>query len=279
MYAAKARGSYSPNGPGRDPRGYRRPGHGCATELDLALVLDDQFWMDYQPIVDLRSEEHLGVEALIRWMHPERGLLSPADFIDEAESSGQIEAIGEWALRTACHATAGLASDAYTSVNISARQLRLPQLADMVARALDTSGLPAGRLVLEITETATVSNIADASARLRELKTLGVQDRARRLRHRILTVDPPPQLPRGHPEDRQVVRPQRRARARATGPSSEESSRSPSGSACIPSPRASRKPISSAAMRDLGCDSGQGYLWTRPVALETLEVARVVRRT
>jgi EAL domain-containing protein (putative c-di-GMP-specific phosphodiesterase class I) len=238
-------------------------------DLDTAL-LQEEFWLNYQPIVDLRTGRRLGVEALIRWLHPARGLLTPADFIDHAETSGQIGPIGEWALRTACQATVGLSPDVYTSVNISARQLRLPRLAEVVAQALETSGLPASRLVLEITETATVSDMTGAVVRLEELKELGLQialddfgtgysplTHLRSFPVDILKIDRSfvRDVVRSS-EDRAIVRGviqiAHRLGLRTVAEGIEE-------------------PLQLDIMRDLGCDAGQGYLWTRPVSLELLD--------
>ena len=271
MYAAKARGSNRDEVPRSRAPAAAEAHSVLHTELDLALV-QDQFWLLYQPIVDLKSGERLGIEALIRWMHPERGLLKPVDFIDHAETSGQIEPIGEWALRTACNATAHLASDGYTSVNVSARQLRLPRLADVIARALDSSGLPAERLVLEITETATVSNMSEALVRLEELKTLGVKialddfgtgysplTRLRSLPVDILKIDRSFVRNVVHSEKDQaivrgVIEIAQRLGLRTVAEGIED-------------------PTQLDTLRNLGCDSGQGYLWTQPTALHAFEAA------
>jgi diguanylate cyclase (GGDEF)-like protein/PAS domain S-box-containing protein len=268
MYAAKARGSNCYEVFRPEMRVAAESRSRVRMDLDLALV-QEEFWLHYQPIVDLRTSERLGVEALIRWMHPERGLLNPADFIDHAEMSGQIGPIGEWALRTACNATAQLSSEVYTSVNISARQLRLPRLAEVVAEALETSGLPAERLVLEITETATVSDMTGAIARLRELKALGLQvalddfgtgysplTHLRSFPVDILKIDRSFVRNVVHSdEDRAIVRGviqiAHRLGLRTVAEGIE-------------------KPKQLEIMRDLGCDSGQGYLWTEPVPLEAL---------
>ncbi len=268
MYAAKARGSNCYEIFRPEMRVAAESRSRVRTDLDLALV-QHEFWLHYQPIVDLKSNERLGVEALIRWMHPERGLLNPADFIDHAETSGQIGPIGEWALRTACNATAQLSPEVYTSVNISARQLRFTRLADVVAQALSTSGLPAERLVLEITETATVSDLTGAINRLTELKALGVQialddfgtgysplTHLRSFPVDILKIDRSFVRNVVHSEeDRAIVRGvidiAHRLGLRTVAEGIEE-------------------PRQLEIMRDLGCDSGQGYLWTRPVPLEAL---------
>ncbi len=273
MYAVKTRGTINDGAVSPSETPVAAQSHSrVRTDLDLALV-HHQFWLLYQPIIDLRSDERLGIEALIRWMHPERGLLNPADFIAHAETSGQIEPIGEWALRTACNATAQLASDAYTSVNISARQLRLPRLAEVVAQALDTSGLPAERLVLEITEAATVTDLTGAVTRLKELKMLGVQialddfgtgysplTHLRSFPVDILKIDRTFVRNVVHSEEdraivRGVVEISRRLGLRTVAEGIEE-----------------REQLD--ILRDLGCDSGQGYLWSHPVALETLETVR-----
>ncbi len=270
MYAAKARGSNCYEIFRPEMRVAAESRSRVRMDLDLALN-QDEFWLHYQPIVDLRTGERLGVEALIRWMHPERGLLDPADFIDHAEVSGQIGPIGEWALRTACDATARLTSDVYTSVNISARQLRLPRLAEVVEQALASSGLPPERLVLEITETATVSDMTGAIARLKELKALGVRialddfgtgysplTHLRSFPVDILKVDRSFVRNVVHSEeDRAIVKGvieiAHRLGLRTVAEGIEE-------------------PRQLEIMRDLGCDSGQGYLWTKPVPLEALTV-------
>src|SRR5205085_3330654 len=107
-------------------------------------------------------------EALVRWQHPDRGLLGPKEFIDHAEESGQITWLGQWVLNTACDAALDLEPGSHMSVNVSARQLQQPDFVERVARALHQRGLPAHRLVLEITETAAVADFDGAIARLGE---------------------------------------------------------------------------------------------------------------
>ncbi len=268
MYAAKARGSNCYEIFRPEMRVAAESRSRVRTDLDLAL-LHEEFWLHYQPIVDLQTGARLGVEALIRWMHPQRGLLEPADFIDHAEMSGQIGPIGEWALRTACSATARLSPDVYTSVNISAGQLRVPRLAEVVAEALDSSGLPAERLVLEITETATISDMTGAIARLKELKALGLQialddfgtgysplTHLRSFPVDILKIDR--SFVRNvvdSGEDRAIVRGvieiAHRLGLRTVAEGIEN-------------------PQQLDIMRELGCDAGQGYLWTTPGPLESL---------
>jgi len=149
-------------------------------EMDLVDALDRerQLFLDYQPILDLHSERVIGVEALIRWRHPTRGVLSPGEFIPLAEETGQIVAIGRWALREATRQAAQWARDGHglgVAVNVSARQLDADELVGDVRRALGESGLRPGALTLEITETALMRDAGAAVQRLRSLKRLGVR--------------------------------------------------------------------------------------------------------
>jgi EAL domain-containing protein (putative c-di-GMP-specific phosphodiesterase class I) len=135
----------------------------------------------FQPIIDLGSDCVAGVEALVRWPHPERGLLPPNEFIPLAEATGLIVPLGRWVLREACRLGASwrmmLADNATftVAVNISGYQLQNPELTDDIVAALERSGLPPSFLMLEITE-STVARDGDAARdRLRTLKSLGVQ--------------------------------------------------------------------------------------------------------
>jgi diguanylate cyclase (GGDEF)-like protein/PAS domain S-box-containing protein len=136
------------------------------------------FHLLYQPKVDLRTGRMFGVEALIRWRHPEQGLVPPQRFIGLAEESGLIVALGEWVVRSACRQAqawrqAGL--DALTvSVNVSARQFEERRLVERIAGALLDSGLPPHALELEVTESLLMRDLSQAVGRMRELKTMGV---------------------------------------------------------------------------------------------------------
>jgi diguanylate cyclase (GGDEF)-like protein/PAS domain S-box-containing protein len=133
--------------------------------------------LHYQPVVRLSDRQVLGAEALLRWRHPERGLVSPAEFIPLAEATGLIVPIGEWVLGEACREAARWRSvpPVNVGVNLSARQFRNDALAETVRGALAASGLAGGRLVLEITETLLMEN-PEASRRLLEpLKASGVR--------------------------------------------------------------------------------------------------------
>ncbi|HEX6314206.1 MAG TPA: EAL domain-containing protein [Gemmatimonadaceae bacterium] len=140
----------------------------------------EQISLAYQPIVDVGSSELRGFEALLRWTHPERGVIAPSVFVPVAEESGLVLALGRWALRTACHQAAswnpGEGRDPLSiTVNLSARQLQDEALALEVQAALEESGLDPQRLVLEMTESVIMRETTAARARLHELKELGVR--------------------------------------------------------------------------------------------------------
>jgi EAL domain-containing protein (putative c-di-GMP-specific phosphodiesterase class I) len=144
-------------------------------ELDLRLALQrDEFEVHYQPIRDLASGEIAVCEALVRWRHPERGLIAPNHFIPIAEETGLINQLGDWVLRTACADAVRWAS-ACVAVNLSPVQFRNPDLVDTVKAALRQSGLPAHRLELEITESVLLQNSETTRAMLHELRQLGVK--------------------------------------------------------------------------------------------------------
>jgi diguanylate cyclase (GGDEF)-like protein len=148
-------------------------------ELDLKEAADrDQFVLHFQPVVEMESATVIGVEALMRWMHPSQGLILPDRFIPLAEESGQIHALGHWVLWEACrrvvewedaHGRLGL------NVNISGAQLRQASLVREVAEILDATGLEADRLTLEITESVLMEVSSSNTERLDALKKLGVQ--------------------------------------------------------------------------------------------------------
>ncbi len=148
-------------------------------ELDLAKALDHQeLFLVYQPTFDLQSQEVVGVEALLRWQHPERGLVSPGDFIPVAEAKGLIVPIGRWVLNEACRQAMAWQEngcDLEIAVNVSARQLDDGVLIGDVKAALRRSGLDAGKLTLEITETALMRDPQLTATQLRALKELGVR--------------------------------------------------------------------------------------------------------
>lgn len=151
-------------------------------EADIVRALArEEFFLEYQPIVDLGSRSLLGVEALLRWRHPEAGVLMPAQFIQVAEECGQIDKLGRWVLGRACDdlcswrgAIAG-GDELRLAVNISGRHLQHGDLAHDVAQALRESGFQPGNLVIELTESTIMYNTDANLERFHRLKALGVR--------------------------------------------------------------------------------------------------------
>jgi diguanylate cyclase (GGDEF)-like protein len=145
-------------------------------ELDLRqAIVDGEFEIAYQPIVDLRSGAVSGCEALLRWRHPERGMIPPAEFIPVAEDIGLISQLGEWVLASACVEAASWPDHVRLAVNVSPVQFRNHTLALHVASALASSGLAANRLELEITEAVLIRDDETALAILHQLRAVGVR--------------------------------------------------------------------------------------------------------
>ncbi len=147
--------------------------HVLESELRRALA-QDEFELHFQPIVDTKTLKMCSAEALIRWRHPERGLIAPDQFIPFAEETGLILKIGEWALQTACEEAAKWPSSMKVAVNLSAVQLRSATLLDHVICVLAETGLPPERLELEVTETALIEYGTEATVLLKKLKNLGI---------------------------------------------------------------------------------------------------------
>ena len=146
------------------------------SDLDAAVV-GNQFFLLYQPIFDLRDGGIRAAEALIRWNHPARGVISPLDFIPVLEESGMIVDVGRWVLRQACDQAARWRAEGHPvdiSVNVSMRQLESAALIDHVCEALDSSGLEPSQLTLEVTESTLMRDAEATVTRLRRLKELGV---------------------------------------------------------------------------------------------------------
>ncbi len=145
--------------------------------LHKALA-NDELVLHYQPLVDLESEQVFGVEALLRWRHPYRGLLLPSEFISIAELSGLIVPIGDWVLQQACRdlrrLQENLGPDFLVSVNLSARQFQQPNVASRVRRAIESAGIRPASLEIEITETNAMQNAEATAETLRDLKKIGV---------------------------------------------------------------------------------------------------------
>jgi diguanylate cyclase (GGDEF)-like protein len=248
-------------------------------DLRAAVEAGDQLVLHYQPIVDVSTGVVVGTEALLRWEHPERGLLQPASFISLAEEAGLIGDLGEWALRTACSEAAEwrqerVMRDVGVTVNVSPNQLRSAGLANQVAAALAETGLPASALTLEITESTLVRDVEATVAELTRCKALGVRlavddfgtgysslSYLASLPLDVLKVDRVFVAAMGRPERGRVLAPAIMALAQslellaiAEGVETEEQWH---------------------ALRALGCERAQGYLFSPPVPVA--ELSRIVR--
>ncbi len=258
-------------------------GHRLRRGLD-----DGEIVVHYQPVVDLPSARWVGVEALVRWDHPEGGLVPPAAFLPVAEASGLIVALGREVLEQACRQVAQWrrsvprADTLHLAVNISGRQLLEPDVVDVVQRALATSGLPAEALVIELTETAVAASTPDVDAALRRIRALGATLALDDFGTGYSTLS---YLQRFEPD---IVKLDRCFVSALSGP--------PHGAPGGPSPDPSRTDIIVAALVDmaqrLGCSivaegieqpsqadaltrlgvrRGQGYLYSKPQSAADLE--------
>ena len=179
MYQAKRRGGFGVETFGESLR--IEVLDRMATEHSLHRALErSELMLHYQPVVEVRGATTVGVEALIRWEHPDQGLVSPGRFIPVAEESGLIIPIGAWVLEQACHQLrdwhyrdAG-GPEGSVEVNLSARQIDDPQIVDTIEEILSRTGLPPHHLTLEITESALMKDAAAALLVLQALKDLGV---------------------------------------------------------------------------------------------------------
>jgi diguanylate cyclase (GGDEF)-like protein/PAS domain S-box-containing protein len=240
-------------------------------------VARDELRVHYQPIFALDSEHLLGVEALVRWQHPERGLLAPDTFIPAAESAGLIGEIGAWVLQEACRQAARWAHSGkdgaplHMAVNVSARQLALGSgFVELVADSLRDSAIDPASLVLEVTESVVMDNAEVTLMLLNELKTLGVR----------LAID---DFGTGYssliylkrfPVDQLKVD---RAFVSGLGDDPDDSAIVASvvslarsvGIVAVAEGVETRQQLS--ALQQLGCGCGQGYLWSRPVPAGELE--------
>jgi diguanylate cyclase (GGDEF)-like protein/PAS domain S-box-containing protein len=179
MYRAKAEGSgYEVFDPAMHDRAVTR----LELENDLRRAIEeDEFVVHYQPLVNLQTGELWGMEALVRWEHPERGLLGPDEFVPVAEESGLVVPMGELVLEEACRRAVQwqeefpLTPPLAMSVNLSGRQLRRPDLHEVIGRALAETGLPASSLGLDITETVYIGALEANTAALDRLRASGIR--------------------------------------------------------------------------------------------------------
>jgi diguanylate cyclase (GGDEF)-like protein len=150
--------------------------HRRSIELGLKGALTrGEFRLVFQPLVNLERNRICCLEALLRWDHPERGLIPPPEFIPIAEETGVIVQIGEWVLREACRAAARWPTDIRLAVNLSAAQFKSRRLVESITRTLAETGLDASRLELEITESLLLADTEPTLATLHELREMGVR--------------------------------------------------------------------------------------------------------
>jgi predicted signal transduction protein with EAL and GGDEF domain len=174
LYRAKSsgRGCYHFFQPEMDAQMQAR--HALETDLRKAVTAGE-FEMYYQPIVELAGGVITGFEALVRWNHPQRGVVTPGNFIPVAEEIGLIGALGDWVLKQACRDAATWPEGLTVAVNLSAVQFRNPSLALSIVSALSASGLDASRLVLEITETVLLQDDRAILDTLHQIRALGAR--------------------------------------------------------------------------------------------------------
>ena len=146
-----------------------------ALEDDLRLALiNNEFFLNYQPIFNASGKTVMGFEALIRWKSPTRGMVPPVEFISFAESTGLMVEIGDWVLRTACAEAARWSEKLALSINLSTSQLRSEKIVERIDAALASNGLPASRLEIEITESSLMEDMAGCKIVLDELHAMGL---------------------------------------------------------------------------------------------------------
>ncbi|MEO7836933.1 MAG: EAL domain-containing protein [Acidimicrobiales bacterium] len=243
---------------------------------ELRQGLDrNEFRVFYQPLIDLHDEEWVGLEALVRWDHPQRGLVAPGDFIGVAEQTGTVVELGEWVLTEACREIAGLpprpgAAPLALAVNLSARQLSEPSLIDALWRSLGETGLEPARLCLEITESVLMEDLEVSVEALLGLKALGVRiaiddfgtgysslSYLRRLPVDFVKIDRSFVAGVGlNPADDAIV-------------ASVVNLSHALGLRVVAEGVETRAQL--IAVRALGCDQAQGFYWSRPVPLGELD--------
>lgn len=245
-------------------------------ELELEMhagIHRNEFVPFFQPIVALKTGEVTGFEALARWKHPTRGLVPPDQFIPIAEDAGMIQDVGFAVLRRACIEARQWPQHLTLSVNISPLQLNDPWLAQRIIQVLCTTGFPAGRLIVEVTENRLVQDIEAARAILLSLKSAGIQialddfgtgyaslKHLRELAFNRIKIDRNFVQDMNAEENGQIVR--------AILSLSE-------GLGLPVTAEGVETDDSADALAQLGCDYGQGYLFSRPVdAANALEIAR-----
>jgi EAL domain-containing protein (putative c-di-GMP-specific phosphodiesterase class I) len=236
------------------------------SELHLALERDELRLL-YQPIVDLRSEQVVGFEALVRWEHPTRGLLAPDRFIGLAESTGLIHPLGDWVIQEAAAALRRLQDASGNpslsmNVNLSPIQLERASVVRVVREALADAALPAGCFSLEVTEGAFLADAAMVSERLRTLHELGVPIALDDFGSGFSSLGYLERLPlQSLKIDRAFVASVSGGHGQILGAIAGLAGGL--GLSTVAEGIETREQL--AVVRDLGCDFGQGYLFARPL--------------
>ena len=273
LYAAKAKG--------RDQLAIfdemldRRARERRALELELRDALSrDEMVLHYQPIITLRSGETVGYEALLRWRHPERGLLLPHRFLPIAEESGLIMELGDWVIRQALAEVAGWDGEFRLSINLSPSQVLDPHLIDTIDGALSATGFPAHRLEFEITEHVLLKDADAGGAMLERLRLLGAEialddfgtgysslSYLRRFRFDRVKIDRSFVRDLETSDEAQAIVSAITRLAEALG--------------MCTTAEGVEKPAQLDLLRKLGCNEAQGFLILKPVEAQRIEAARV----
>jgi diguanylate cyclase (GGDEF)-like protein len=273
MYQAKSHGKDQVEGYQAAMHRQVVRGYELGTELSAAIEAK-AFVLHYQPVVNLESGEIVGAEALVRWNHPERGLLGPYEFLPQAESSGQIHPLGRWILREACATAAGWpdrpnGERPAISVNLASSQLLQPGLVEEVTEILAETGLPANKLILEVTESALV-DLATARVALLRLRALGVQLALDDFGTGYSALSYLAELPFDIVKiDRSFVA--AIGQGRRVDALLEGILRLCAGLELVTVAEGIEERPQLDRLRDLGCQIGQGYFFARPVPAEDFE--------
>jgi EAL domain-containing protein (putative c-di-GMP-specific phosphodiesterase class I) len=244
------------------------------TDLRQALLVDELV-LYYQPVVD-SYERTTGVEALVRWVHPVRGIVNPSDFIPVAEQTGLIMEVGLWVLRAACKQLVLWSGSARTrdlsiSVNVSARQFRSPGFTDQVLDVLRHTGANPYRLKLELTESLLLTDFADVTLKISELRSIGVSFSLDDFGTGYSSLSYLKQLPLDHLKiDQSFVR------GVLNDPNDAAIARTILTLAASLDLGVVAEGVELAGQRDFlmenGCRSFQGYLFGRPVPVQMLDL-------
>jgi diguanylate cyclase (GGDEF)-like protein len=240
-----------------------------ALEGELRRALDQgELTLDYQPVLELATHRVVAVEALVRWRHPERGIIPPGDFIPTAEETGLIVPLGRWVLQQACRCAKtlqgrpGASPGLVMSVNLSPRQFHDPRLVEDVADAIESAGIDATTLVLEITESMLTADLDSTAATLARLKALGVRLAIDDFGTGYSTLS----YLRRFPID--ILKLDRELIEAGSGPDAKLMKAIVGLGRSLDLATVAEgieRPEQEIELRELGCDLGQGFLFARPM--------------